>query len=976
MGMLVALPAAGLAQGLGEITGVVRDDTGAVLPGVTVEAASPALIEQVRTGVTDGSGQYRIVSLRPGTYSVTFTLPGFTTVRQQGIQIAGAFTATVNAAMQIGGVNETITVAGAAPIVDVQEARAQRTIDSGAISAVPTGRMPHHLATLVPGVVVGSAIGGPQDTGGSRGDPMALLSAHGSRASDQRVRLDGLATNNDSATGARTGFLPNMTSTQELVVDVGASNAENATGGVQINLIPREGGNELSGTVYAMFANESLQGDNVTDDLRTRGLALASSLKSMYDFNPGVGGPFIRDRLWFYFAGRVNKYDNYVGGQAYINKNAGDPTRWTYEPDLTQPNRYIQEFANANGRLTWQANSIHKFAAFYQWDYRCQCPRATNQDPPEAQTYFRLPLQRVAQATWSAPFTNRVLAEVGVGVRTERWMHANGPAGRRELIGVQDQGLGITYRNGIGNQPYATSLNQVANVRGSVTYVTGAHVLKVGVDYKNAWREHTTYRNNAYNMDYRFQNGVPNRITLHASPYVARTESPIDLGLFLQEKWTRGRLTLNLGVRYEHYEVQFPEQSIGESLYTPGRSISFPAQDLLSWNNIQPRLGMAYDLFGDGRTAVKASFNQYMEQTGVGTGTIFGNNANPIFAMTNHITRSWRDADGDYWPDCDQLNPLANGECGPYSDLNFGNVRSTINYDPETLSGWNSRPYNYEWSLGLQRQLVSGLAVDFSFFERWFGNQPITDNLAATADDFDQFTITAPNDPRLPNGGGYTLGTLYNVKPAKFGQVQNQITFAKNFGKYDERWRGFDIGVNSRLQNGLLLQGGLSTGRKAWDTCEVRAVLPETDLTDPWCNYSEAFQTHVTMMASYVVPNIDVQFSAAYQNRPGPAILGNYVASNAVVAPSLGRNLSGGSRNVTVPLIAQNTELSDRVNQLDLRFGKVLRFGGVTGTVAFDLYNVFNQAVPLSYQSTYARFLQVSSITPPLLGRLTFELSF
>jgi hypothetical protein len=970
----VLVPPLALAQGQAQITGVVRDTSGAVLPGVTIEAASPALIEKVRSVVSDGNGQYRIIDLRPGTYSVTFALAGFTTVRRAGIELSGAFVATVNADMQVGSLEETITVTGEAPIVDTQNSRLQQVVDKDVIDAIPSARSHISMAVLVPGIGMQSGTAGAnQDVGGTRGDAMTALVAHGSRSSDQRVVLDGLATNNDSATGARSGWQPNISSTQEIVIDVGAGGADQATGGVRLNIIPREGGNTYSGTMFFTGATSAFQGNNYSDELKARGLSTPSSLKKMYDFNPGGGGPIVRDKLWFYMAGRRNYYDNYVGS-LFENKNRGVATAWLYEPDLSQPSSAPQEFWNVNGRLTWQANQKNKFSGFYQYDYRCQCPRATGTATSEASTHFRLPMQRVAQVSWSSPLTNRILLDAAAGNRGERWMHADGGGG--DLIGVTDQALGISYRGVTGNQGYATSLNGVTNVRAAFSYVTGSHTAKIGVDFKSAFRHHWTYLNNPMSVNYRFNNGVPNQITQYAAPFDARTENPTDLAIYAQDSWTVNRLTINAGLRFEKFTTGFPAQRVGPGPLVPNRNIEFPEASFASWNDIVPRLGVAYDLFGTGKTAVKVSINKYMVGTGIGTGSIFGNNGNPIFNMANQVSRSWNDANSNYVPDCDLLNPQSNGECGTISDLNFGQPRSGTTYDPETYLGWGTRPFNWEFSAAVQHELVGGVSLNVGYFDRWYGNQVVTDNRATVASDYTAFSITAPVDARLPDGGGYVIGNLYNLNPDKVGQVDNYLTFSSNYGGESERWRGIDIGVVTRLTANLMFQGGLSTGRTVTDRCALRSELPEIGVTAPYCRVAEAFQTQVKFVGAYTIPVVDVQASAAFQSFPGPAIAANFVASNAIVQPSLGRPLSARAASVTVPLIEPSSMYGDRVNQLDLRFAKLLRFGGTRSTLGFDLYNATNAAPVLTENSAYARFRAPIQILQARLARISLQFDF
>ena len=259
----ILLSTAAYAQG--SIGGVVKDTSGAVLPGVTVEASSPALIEKSRSVVTDSTGQYKIVDLRPGTYSVTFALSGFTTVKREGIELAGSFAASLNTVLTVGSLTETLTVTGEAPTIDVQSVGQQRVLDAAVLDALPAGRSHIDEALLLPGLLaiqptVGS--GNLVDVGGTSNLQIAWMSIHGSRQSDTRTLVDGVEIRNLANEGHSTNFVPDMGSTQEVTLNYAASSAETMTGGLLINNIPREGGNLFKGSLFATGVNSSFQGDN------------------------------------------------------------------------------------------------------------------------------------------------------------------------------------------------------------------------------------------------------------------------------------------------------------------------------------------------------------------------------------------------------------------------------------------------------------------------------------------------------------------------------------------------------------------------------------------------------------------------------------------------------------------------------------------------------------------------------------------
>jgi hypothetical protein len=449
------------------------------------------------------------------------------------------------------------------------------------------------------------------------------------------------------------------------------------------------------------------------------------------------------------------------------------------------------------------------------------------------------------------------------------------------------------------------------------------------------------------------------------------------MGVFAQDKWTVRGLTFSYGVRYDYVTNHFPEQHVGPALLTPTRNITFPARRNVANHDLSPKLGASYDPFGTGKTALKVSLNRYLTVMGI-DGSGIGGGGNPVNNLVVSTTRSWTDSNGNFVPDCDLRNSAANGECGQMANTDFGGTRLGATYDPDLLRGWRKRENNWEVSAGVQRELVPRVSADVSYFRRWFGNFAATDNLAVGPTDFDPFSITAPLDPRLPGGGGYTISGFHNLKPAQFGvPASNFVTRAKNFGKQVEYWQGADFTISARPHVGLLLQGGTSTGRTVTDNCEILAKIPENSPVGvPYCHVTTAFLTQVKLLGSYEIPRVDVQISGAFQSLPGPQILANYVASNAEVAPSLGRSLSGGARNVTVNLVEPGTMYGERMNQLDLRVSKMLRVGRTRTRMNVDLYNALNSNAVETLNNSFAVWQRPTRIVPARFLKLSAQIDF
>jgi hypothetical protein len=972
---LAIVPSAVYAQA--SITGVVRDTSGAVLPGVTVEASSPALIEKVRVVVSDDSGQYRIENLRPGEYVVTFTLPGFSTFRRDGIELAGNFVATVNSEMRVGSLEETITVTGEAPSVDVQSTLRQNVFDEELLEALPASRAPQRVAALLPGVTTQR-----QDVGGIQGDGTGrgLVTVRG--VSDARMNINGVSNQATSQSVTAADGAYNMAAYQEMAVDSGGSGAEYSQGGLRMNMIPRDGGNTFRGYFLGSFANDALQNDNLSDDLVARGLSSPDKIKQLWDINPAFGGPIKRDKIWFHSTMRLTGAATYAS--LFYNKNAGDPNAWSYEPDTSRDAAFNDHtIRNANVRVTWQATPKHKLAVSVDPSRICDCPRGliATTSPEAFMTNWVTNHPKVFLfGDWTAPLTNRLLVDSAF---VRHWSLTRRPEqnlllnGAQNMIGVLEQSNNLLYRASV--LAHRTQ-NDTLFWRGSVSYITGSHSFKMGFNYGWGLQDRTDFAPDAP-IQYRFNNGIPNQLTLHARPFRNITHIR-DHGLFIQDRWTIRRLTTTFGLRYDYFHDFFPETPIGPSQYAPGRNLVFPKTDGVRWHDLQPRAGVAYDVFGDGKTAIKASLNKYMAgQAAIG---VFAFDMAPSNRLVNTTNRSWNDANRNFVPDCDLVNPVANGECGAMSNPDFGSTRSGVEYDPDTLTGWGKRDHNWQFTTSLQREILPRTSVEVSYFRTWFGNFVVQDDRALTADDFDTFSIPAPVDDRLPDGGGYTITGLYDRKPTAFGRRADlYLTFADNFGKQSDRHDGVDLTINARPRPGLLLTGGTNTQRRTTDRCEVVAQVPESMLNIaanapniPHCRTEGAFVTQLKMTGSYTIPRIDVQFTAALQSQPGPEVAANFTATNAVIVPSLGRPLSGGTANIPVNLVSPGSMYGERMTQVDLRIAKILRLAGVRATASVDLYNALNANPVITQSDAYASWQRPQAILNARFAKLVMQFDF
>jgi hypothetical protein len=982
---LIAAPSPAVAQSGSGLAGTVRDTSGAVLPGVTVEASSPALIEKVRVVVTDSEGRFSITELNPGRYMVTFSLPGFTTVKREGVDLVTGFTGNVSVELPVGTVEESITVTGASPVVDVQNTRQQVVATRDIIDAVPTGKMYQQLAALIPAVVTEG-----NDVGGLNGQRVTGVTLHGSRERDTEQQIDGAPVMSWGSISTTTTMLSDG-AYQEFVMDVSGASAETETGGLRVNYIPREGGNIFSGGLVVNGSHPRLYSSNLTPELRAQGLGDPMTLKRLWTVNPNIGGPIMKDRVWFFFNYARIVSDLYAAG-SYINSCLDC---WEYKPDLTRQALDDELGRDVSLRLTWQATTRNKFTAFIEDNYHCKCrygiggvgsgfgSTVTNRSESVLRAISD---GNIYQVGWTFPATTRMLFQASAATAPLTQARVNQP----EVIAprIEDRGLGVNYR--AGSEP-SLAFMRVDTYRGAVSYVTGSHAVKVGAIAVMGPTRREIQDFGA--VRYRALNGVPTAVTYLRTPFTTLFHVRPNLGLYGQDQWTVKNLTLNLGLRFDYFRNIQPAQTVPASGYVL-RDVSVPFLQGVAWKDLNPRLGVSYDLFGNGKTALKATLNRYGLRLGydeAATASSLNSNASN--------TRTWTDANGDRIVQGDPLNHTANGELGPSQNLAFGNPVSTVHFDPEHATGWGVRPMNWEVSGGVQQELTSGVALTAVWTRRIYGNFPLFENLAQPASAWDEYCVTAPVDARLPNGGGYQLCGIYDLKPQFVGREDYLGTRANaGYGKQQEHFTAIDVNVSARLQR-LLLTSGVSSGKLMTDNCDIVKSAPSSigrgagnkgisrgtvNPNSTFCHTESPFVTQFKLSGAYTLPWQEIQVAGVYQDLSGKEILADAEFTRAQVAPSLGRALSQGS-TASIPLVAPGTMYGERMHQVDLRVAKAVRLGRTRLQGQLDLYNAFNASDIRQYSGVYgattgpatgSAFLLPGGILSGRLVKLGMQLTF
>ena len=897
LGRLLAVAAAGLllapaiAVAQSSIGGAVTDDTGGVLPGVTVEASSDVLIEGSRVVFTDGTGQYNIIDLRPGEYTVTFTLPGFGTQVRDQLILGADVALPIDVIMAVGSVEETITVSGETPVVDVQQVQRVEVMTRETQEAIPTGRSTWSYALLIPGVKARAP-----DMGGTAGAQQSEMMGRGLDASHTTVEIDGMMINTLISDGRYQAYMNPMMAAETSYTTSGQG-AETQNGGLRINMIPNEGGNQFSGNMFAGGTPGAWQADNLNPRLQDLGVQETPKVSLIYDFNGSFGGPVFRDRLWFFSSARRNVIDDGVlnsyerDGSAALDRNS---------------------ITSANARLTWQMNQQNKISVMFdKVRKRRFSEHQPNDDFETAAQSWTSPHYDTGTAKWTGTLSNRMLAEFGFSLVYEDWdpgYYRFSSVGDYDYFSqVKPDGAGLAYCNPTPcydapgstaylaqTTPWSPSSPTWFNMaprwdahlgmnyhvadddeqnnyshrwayQGAVSYVTGSHSFKFGTNFSYGQNRHTRTGNadlqqryddspNLWGHTLDFVNaghwaneantalGLPAGTT-GAAEFVRVKNYPefraynLDFngGIYAQDSWTIDRLTLNYGLRVDWSRVSIPETPKGPGRFTPATTRGgVPSSDLPAWGpDFSPRLSIAYDVFGDARTALKFSYNKYVRDVGTGLPSRYQ------YGGAREDTREWYDcaldpATLDTSPACatagsdlymmylSSMNDhiAQNWEIGPPNSAAFGeftiaSARPDLNNFP--------REYNHIWTAGIQQEIFPGLSLSGEYRRRYFRNTFSRDNEDLTFASFGANPDGSPNPAYAgtrhiqvarpyPMTGSFTL---FGLDPDLRG-VDDNIWERQMVDGYSNIYHGFELSAQGRLAGGGTLFGGWSmedTGR-------------------------------------------------------------------------------------------------------------------------------------------------------------------
>ncbi len=811
-GALVALAAGSAYAQLstGEIFGKATDSSNAPVPGVTVTLEGPAL-QRAQIAITSSTGAYRFPQIPIGTYTVTFGLSGFKTVKREGVVIQTAFSAEINAKLEVSTVQETVTVSGAAPVVDTKNVSTGATFNREVLDAVPTARDPWVVLNMVPGVIVNGV-----NVGGSTSGQQPGFSTRGVGSSQAMWNIDGGTTTDMAATGASAQYY-DFDAFEEIQVTTGGSDVSVMTSGININLVTRSGSNVFKGTGRVGYDGSQMQSNNVNRALfesggsSTRPLS-GAPLKYYAEYGGELGGPIRRNRLWWWGALAQQKINSSVLGFFKETPECSPPpsdyehlkdTQACLHDDKTQ-------LTNANGKLNYQLNAANKLAFLYNFSDKTRNTRGANSTHPPETTYrqynSRNPLHAGYNLKWTWILTDKLVFDTTFeDLQGGFSLDFQNPDTQFNLQPLYDDDTNTWHRS---HDQYITERPTIEVKTDSSYFLSnmlgGDHALKFGFRYHSSpWNTFDHYGGYAIALI----NSTGSSTGKYA--YLERDEnldmSLAQYGAYLQDSYSKGRLRLNLGLRWDYQDDKANPSSV---VAVPLAPELLPAYDFggldagIAWNDVSPRLSATYDLFGTGKTVLKGTYAFYYNQAG-----LFSDNLNPNRGVEVRV--EWDDKNGDQFIQSDEIShdPADARVTFGNIDLSTGApVPSTNTIDPGLK---NSR--TREGIVGIEHELMANFGVGLNYIYRHFDRGSFTRIIGETADMWEEvaWTPTADDLATLPPGTPTTGWSYWRVK-ADAPVLANNNNRANAPSSVYGVYRGVELTARKRLSNRWQMNGSFT----------------------------------------------------------------------------------------------------------------------------------------------------------------------
>ena len=850
--------------------------------------------------------------------------------------------------MRVGSLEETVTVTGASPVVDVQSTQRTHVLTREMLDSLPTARNYSGLAALMPGVRMSNT-----DVGGNQQMEQIYMTVHGSRQTDTTLQVDGMQLNSLMNDGQVQAYFSDAANS-EVTYQTNGVGADVSGGGVRINMIPKEGGNRLSGSAFVGGTDGSWQSNNVTPELIARGLESGDRVAHITDFNFSLGGPIQKERLWFFGTWRRISTNEVVANNFYKDGRPGVEDQW------------IQ---NQMVRLTYQATPRNKFTVYHDRYPKFKGHEMGALVDPDTAARRRdnhHALYYTGQAKWTSTLTSRFMVDGGYSTNVEYFTGAYQPGIAKQRgtpewytqIGKTDL-ITLNSWNGITTPANGTDPKRHV-LASTVSYITGSHSFKSGVQW--GFGDYVIDRDMNGDLVQRYRNGRPDSVRVYNTPLRSREYLNADLGIFAQDSWTIRRLTLNAGVRFEYFEGEISEQDIMAGRFAPARHFN-KVPNMPQWFDVAPRFGVAYDLFGNARTAVKATVNKYMAGQTLG----FAQRYNPLQQQSD--TRTWNDLNGD---DVAQDN-----EIGPSNNRAFGLPTQTLRPDSDLR-----REYDLEYSAGIQHELVRGVSVTGAWYRRGTYNMRKTTNTLFGREDYTVVNVVSPLNGEVIQA--------YNLNAAKQGLVDRIDLNSTDSDLRRQRYNGFEFGATARYKGGSLF-GGWTFDRRIQVECDALETattnLPKSDFR--FCDQSQLglpLRHEFKVAGSYILPWGGIQTNIAYQSYAGAPLIIQWEIGRTTryAADCIGPCTPGAlvipnqtPATITLDLIPQGAQYYGRLNQVDFGLRKIFRIRTMQLSGQVDLFNLINSSYIKSQNRTWGSSLgQPLSTLQPRTLRLALQVKF